>query len=415
MKKFVNLCQSVYYNITTNDRYAEFTPLDTSIPTVPNIPLTHNDAENNLDQINTSSRSFMLPLLPVSPDPALSWQRIDGWLKKHYIGLAEQLGSPATKADLCAFETDLGFQLPADVRASFCMHDGQELGVVGISAIATEISGPGVIFGAILLSLEAAAAEQQVWCNVASLLERCIADYSALSALQKSFGGQSERVIQWLAHQTSVPAGAIQCTYAHPRWLPLATDGGGNNIALDLAPGPAGRWGQIILFGRDFDTKYVVAPSWAAFLEQFADDLENGKHLLLGSASSSVDIIGSDGVVNDNDTEDCALVYVAKNGRPQSYFNVLKRRAQQLHQTVRTVETASENSTYSSSFLPYVISPALSRSASRNVELLTNKTLSEVWSREPDRALEIMGHLAVICAHNLGADDKENDKEFKIY
>lgn len=410
MKKFVNLCQALYYNITTNDRYAEFTPLDKSTPTASNPPLVLNGNENTPNQTSTNLRPFILSSLPIAPDSGFSWQRIDRWLKKHYTELAEQMGSPATKADLCAFEADLGFQLPSDVRLSFCTHDGQELDVIGTDTIVTGIFGPGVFFGAILLSLEAAAVEQQVWCNVASLLKRYTAYYSTLSALQKSFDAKSERVIEWLGHQASVPAGAIHCTYAHPCWLPLVTDGSGNNISVDLAPGPAGRWGQIILCGRDFDTKYVVAPSWAAFLAQFADDLENGKHLVLSSASSSVDSIGYDGAVDDNGIEDGALVFIAQNGRPQSYFNVLKRRAQRLHQTISTSQTASDYSTNSNLFPPYVASPTRPIPASRNVKPITNKTLSEIWNRRPTRAPEVRCHVTVTSTNSLGEEDEEKDR-----
>jgi len=34
-----------------------------------------------------------------------------------------------------------------------------------------------------------------------------------------------------------------------------------------------GKWGQVIIFGRDYDCKYVVARSWAAFLAIVADDM----------------------------------------------------------------------------------------------------------------------------------------------
>ena len=46
---------------------------------------------------------------------------------------------------------------------------------------------------------------------------------------------------------------------------------------MDLCPGPRGTWGQVILFGRDCDTKYVVARSWASFLAAVADDFESGE------------------------------------------------------------------------------------------------------------------------------------------
>lgn len=77
---------------------------------------------------------------------------------------------------------------------------------------------------------------------------------------------------QLLDKQDSHPPRAVQKAYAHPSWIPLARDWGGNNIAVDLAPGPAGKWGQVIIFGRDFDCKYVVARSWASFLAMLADD-----------------------------------------------------------------------------------------------------------------------------------------------
>lgn len=57
----------------------------------------------------------------------------------------------------------------------------------------------------------------------------------------------------------------------------MVRDWGGNNLAIDLAPGPKGQWGQVILFGRDYDTKYVVARSWAAFLGTISDDLGSGR------------------------------------------------------------------------------------------------------------------------------------------
>ena len=77
--------------------------------------------------------------------------------------------------------------------------------------------------------------------------------------------------------QDSQPPGAVQRVYAHASWIPLARDWGGNNLAVDLAPGPAGKWGQVILFGRDYDCKYVVARSWAALLAMLADDICSGK------------------------------------------------------------------------------------------------------------------------------------------
>ena len=51
-------------------------------------------------------------------------------------------------------------------------------------------------------------------------------------------GSQKESWRQELqARQDSVPQGAVQRAYAHPAWIPLVRDWGGNNLAVDLAPG----------------------------------------------------------------------------------------------------------------------------------------------------------------------------------
>ena len=50
---------------------------------------------------------------------------------------------------------------------------------------------------------------------------------------------------------------------------------------MDLLPGPAGQVGQIILFGRDFDTKLVIASSLQEFLFGFVTDLEQGNSKLI--------------------------------------------------------------------------------------------------------------------------------------
>lgn len=143
----------------------------------------------------------------------------------------------------------------------------------------------GIIFGCMLLDCEEIVHEWKNWRTVSEEFFQ----NSAIAAPQlpsKAFGGSSSAGpshqasnTSWrqelLERQESQPPGAIQKAYAHPGWIPLARDWGGNCIAVDLAPGPAGKWGQVIIFGRDYDCKYVVARSWAAFLASVADDFSN--------------------------------------------------------------------------------------------------------------------------------------------
>jgi len=60
--------------------------------------------------------------------------------------------------------------------------------------------------------------------------------------------------------------------YTCPYWVPFAVDGGGNHVAIDLAPGPAGRIGQIILFGPDETEIRCIGTDLADFLWQQVND-----------------------------------------------------------------------------------------------------------------------------------------------
>lgn len=209
-----------------------------------------------------------------------SWKRIDRWAEENYAELFDQLCEGCTTNDLNELEHQLDCSLPMEVRESMQFHDGQERG--GIPT--------GIIFGCMLLDCEEIVQEWENWkkVNMEYLTEPI--DFKPATPL-KALGGSSSSSSKppaqtsnnpmWrqdlLARQDSQPSGAIQKVYAHPSWIPLVRDWGGNNLAVDLAPGPTGKWGQVILFGRDYDCKYVVARSWSAFLATVADDLNSGK------------------------------------------------------------------------------------------------------------------------------------------
>jgi cell wall assembly regulator SMI1 len=48
---------------------------------------------------------------------------------------------------------------------------------------------------------------------------------------------------------------------------------------VDLAPGPKGKFGLIIILGCDFDYRCVVADSWTEFFDAHVSYLENGDDL----------------------------------------------------------------------------------------------------------------------------------------
>ena len=218
--------------------------------------------------------------LPPPPPVSHSWKRIDQWAQDNYEELYDQLGEGCTQNDVNELEHEIDCSLPLEVRESLQIHDGQERG--GLPT--------GIIFGCMLLDCEEIFQEWKNWRvvneeylinpkhrpNQNSGKNFTGASYSAQSSSQASSNNPLWRQ-ELLDRQDSQPSRAIQRVYAHPGWIPLARDWGGNNIAVDLAPGPVGKWGQIIIFGRDYDCKYVVARSWAAFLAMVADDISSEK------------------------------------------------------------------------------------------------------------------------------------------
>ncbi|KAI0024422.1 glucan synthesis regulatory protein [Xylariomycetidae sp. FL0641] len=258
--------------------------------------------------------------LPPPPPVGHSWGRIDKWAEENYNELFDQLCEGCTFNDVNELEHQLDCSLPQDVRDSLQIHDGQERGG----------NPTGIVFGHMLLDCEEIVQEWEQWrkVNQQYLLDNAV---PKTSVPLKAFGGgnqasssksapgspTSSQKESWRdnlqSRQDCVPAGAVQRAYAHPGWIPLVRDWGGNNLAVDLAPGPNGLWGQIILFGRDYDTKYVVARSWGSFLALLADDLNSGKWFV------------------DEDNGELKLREFKTSRVEPSYFDILRWRMDQKH------------------------------------------------------------------------------------
>jgi cell wall assembly regulator SMI1 len=283
-----------------------------------------NARQNSTDGFETMSNPGEIPMqsfadgLPPAPPIGHSWKRIDLWAEENYPELFDQICEGATINDLNDLELQLDCSLPQDIRDSLGIHDGQERGG----------RPTGIIFGCMLLDCEEIVQEWDQWrkVNQEYLLDTTIVKpavpskalggsnqaSSSKSAPSSPGGSQSSTWRQDLqSKQDSVPQGAVQRVYAHPAWIPLVRDWGGNNLAVDLAPGPTGTWGQIILFGRDYDTKYVVAKSWAAFIALVADDLNSGRWFI------------------DEETNELKLREFNSNRVEPAYFDILRWRMDQ--------------------------------------------------------------------------------------
>jgi cell wall assembly regulator SMI1 len=274
---------------------------------------TENNPFDNVTQGEIQMQSFQEGL-PPPPPVAHSWKRIDRWAENHYEELYDQLSEGATNNDLNELEHELDCSLPMEVRESLQIHDGQERGG----------RPTGIVFSCMLLDCEEISQEWQNWrtVNAEYLVEPAAqrpqppskafsgaASSSSSSSTTQTNNSHWRQDLQ--TQQDSQPPNAIQRVYAHPNWIPLARDWGGNNIAVDLAPGPAGKWGQVILFGRDYDCKYVIARSWSSFLAMVADDLSGEKWYV------------------EEDSGDLMLKEFKTNNVEPGYLDILRWRADQ--------------------------------------------------------------------------------------
>ncbi len=167
------------------------------------------------------------------------WTYIESWLYANAPKVLHTLQPGASDTQIKAAEDFLSIQFPAEVKASYRIHNGQS----GYDY--------GFLEGREFLSLERMQEEWEVW---KELLD----------------GGEFEEF-------ESSPDVGIRSDWWSAQWIPLIYDGAGNHDCLDLNPGEGGKRGQIITMWHDEPERQIVAPSFRAWLEQYAKGLESGQ------------------------------------------------------------------------------------------------------------------------------------------
>lgn len=152
------------------------------------------------------------------------WKRIDTWLERKAPKTLAALNPGATNESLAAFETKLGRKLPPSMRNAYAAHDG----AIDDMAIA--------IFGALRAKPDHVWLRYMSWLPLDGVLEE-------LKAMRDA-GPWPENHI------------------------PIATDGGGNALVLDLESE------AILIFDHETWDPQVVATSFEAWMTQLADDME---------------------------------------------------------------------------------------------------------------------------------------------
>ncbi|MFI6151626.1 SMI1/KNR4 family protein [Kitasatospora sp. NPDC051170] len=176
-------------------------------------------------------------LARVQPAVAALWQRIEQQLAERFPDFPVEYGPPATLAEIAEVERELGFRLPVEFAASCLVH--------------RHFHFPDLVTGM----------PDQV--DVAWLPRYRCADIGSV-----------------VDHGPQDPNAAIRVDY-FPRegWILLKADEGGTINALDLDPGPGGRYGQVIALDHEMP-QGVAAAGWLSLLQRFTAALEANRYVL---------------------------------------------------------------------------------------------------------------------------------------
>jgi cell wall assembly regulator SMI1 len=179
------------------------------------------------------------------------WKRIETWLAANAPDLRKSLRPPAKDAALGKLRAKLGMALPADLVESLQIHDGQKSDAdIGLFPSGTWELGALPSF-----RLLSAAEIGREW------------------KMMKELHDMGE-----FAGRKAAAQRGVRADWWNLAWIPIADDGGGDYMCLDLAPAKGGAAGQLILFFHDMDERRLLARSLAAWLTRLARGIETGKY-----------------------------------------------------------------------------------------------------------------------------------------
>jgi len=169
-----------------------------------------------------------------------AWVALDDWLSRRAKRIRRSLAPGASDAEIGAVEARLGFDLPEDVRTSYRIHNGGEESDLFPASEAEDM-------GYSLIPLE-------------EIVEHWEGNWQYNSGYEPD--------------AFDVDPG-VRSVYWDPKWVPLATNGGGDYHCVDLNPDEGGTVGQVIEFLHETNERRLLASSWTAWLRSLADGLES--------------------------------------------------------------------------------------------------------------------------------------------
>ena len=176
-----------------------------------------------------------------------AWTKIENWLTEHFPSMLETLNEGATQQDFDKLQTILGKILPTDVIEFYSIHNGQTF---------THLC---LFNGDRLLSIEEIIKEWETWSSVLPTINANLIEIFGIPV------GSSPEV-------------GIKDDWWNPCWIPITSDGTGDNYCMDLDPTKEGSSGQIIRMTHDMPERELIANSLRKWIDNYVNDLINGAY-----------------------------------------------------------------------------------------------------------------------------------------
>lgn len=189
---------------------------------------------------------------------SFDWQAFDAVLAERAPQMLSGLRAPTRMEDVEAAQRTIGRALPGELISAYLSHDGQEY----------EWRLYYAFFG------------RYRWLPlgglVRSYLSNCELASTALERELELEEGDAAVIVQ-PDNSLSLDQ-AVRTDLWNPAWIPLAEDNTGFTLFVDLAPGPAGRVGQIVGWEPvDRARPVPIAPGFDLLLESLAAALLDGR------------------------------------------------------------------------------------------------------------------------------------------
>lgn len=171
------------------------------------------------------------------------WDSLESHIRELYANSGSDLPAGASTRALQDAELKMSVTLPADLRTSLLRHDG---------------SGP------YYFSTSSTAGGDQRFLKLSDV----VGLWQGMTELGQSFENDGEFGEQ---------VGPVKKHYWNRRWVPIAENGGGDNVFVDLDPPKDGTIGQVVDWWHEGGVSTFIAASFQVWLNQIVDEIRSGE------------------------------------------------------------------------------------------------------------------------------------------